>query len=256
MRAVAFAKFACAQSVAPQLADGNSLFQVQLLTLVLQQPIGEINLYVTTVTCSVDEVDMHLDRRSELLERIVDELLTSGAGDLSLRPLAERAGTSARLLIYHFQSKDQLIAIALTEARDHIQSSPGARAAELKPQSLRALVMMCWDWATDAANQRYFRLLFEVDGLAMFDRATFSDDARRANSAIGTQLIERAAATSSPEGDLFAAHSTLIMCALSGLLQEFLSTDDRKNTTAALLALLDLVAADAHATSPSQGRKR
>ena len=66
MRAVAFAKFACAQSVAPQLADGNSLFQVQLLTLVLQQPIGEINLYVTTVTCSVDEVDMHLDRRSEL----------------------------------------------------------------------------------------------------------------------------------------------------------------------------------------------
>ena len=225
-------------------------------TFCLQRSAGGSNLYVTTVTCNVRWMDTPLNRRAELLEKIVDELLTSGAGDLSLRPLAERVGTSARLLIYHFESKEQLIAAALAEARSHIQASLGTRAAKVKPQSLRALVMMCWDWVTEAENQRYFRLLFEVDGMAMFDRVSFSDEAKRANSAAWTHLIERAATTLSLEGAVFAAHSTLIMCAFSGLLQEFLSTDDRKNTTAALRALLDLVAGDAPAPSPSQGRRR
>jgi len=201
-------------------------------------------------------MDTPLNRRAELLDKIVDELLVSGAGDLSLRPLAERVGTSARLLIYHFESKEQLIADALAEARRHIQVSLGARAAEVKPQSLRALVMMWWDWATEATNQRYFRLLFEVDGLAMFNRVSFSDEAKRANSAAWTHLIQGAAKTLSLEGSLFAAHSTLIMCTFSGLLQEFLSTGDRKSTTGALRALLDLVAADTSPPPASQGRKR
>jgi len=40
-----------------------------------------------------------MDRRAQLLSRIVEALLERGAADLSLRPLAERVGTSARLLI-------------------------------------------------------------------------------------------------------------------------------------------------------------
>ncbi len=194
-----------------------------------------------------------LDRRAELLERIVDELLASGVGDLSLRPLAERVGTSARLLIYHFDSKEQLVAAALSQVRARVQTSLSARAVRAKPQSLRDLLLMFWDWATEAANQRYFRLLFEVDGLAMFDRISFSDEVKRANSATWTDGIERAAATLSREGELFSAHSTLIMCAFSGLLQEFLSTGDRETTTAALLALVDLIAAESRTSQPHQG---
>ena len=194
-----------------------------------------------------------LDRRSELLRKIVDELLDRGAADLSLRPLAERVGSSARLLIYHFGSKEQLVADALTEVRRRIQASLGARAAQVGPASLRALVMMVWDWAVEPENHGYFRLLFEVDGLTLFDRISFSEEVRKANSAVWIALIERAAARLPREGALFAAHATLIMGAIVGLLQEFLSTGEREKTTAALATLVDLIAADRAARQQPQG---
>ncbi len=195
-----------------------------------------------------------IDRRAELLDRIVQELLTGGAGDLSLRPLAERVGSSARLLIYHFDSKEQLVAAALAEVRRHIGASLFARAAEARPETLRALMLMVWDWATEAANQRYFRLLFEVDGLAMFDRLSFSEEVRRANSAVWITLIDRAAGRLTQGGDLFSTHSTLILATFTGLLQEFLSTGDRARTTQALHTLVDLISARGDAPAPVKGR--
>lgn len=195
-----------------------------------------------------------LDRRAELLGKIVDELLTRGAADLSLRPLAERVGTSARLLIYHFDSKEQLVAAALAEVRRHIGASLHARASQARPQTLRELIAMVWDWATETPNQRYFRLLFEVDGLAMFDRLSFSEEVRRANSAVWITLIDTAAGRLAQGGDLFSAHSTLILAAFTGLLQDFLSTGDRARTTRALNALIDLISQGAPAPARTEGR--
>lgn len=195
-----------------------------------------------------------VDRRTELLGKIVDELLTSGAADLSLRPLAERVGTSARLLIYHFDSKEQLVAAALAEVRRHIGASLHARASQAKPDTLRALIMMVWDWATETPNQRYFRLLFEVDGLAMFDRLSFSEEASRANSAVWIDLIDKAAARLAQGGDLFSAHSTLIVATFTGLLQEFLSTGDRARTSQALCALVDFISQGGLASAQTERR--
>jgi AcrR family transcriptional regulator len=197
---------------------------------------------------------METDRRSELLSKIVEELLTRGAADLSLRPLGERVGSSARLLIYHFNSKEELVAAALSEVRRHIGASLYARASRRRPETLRDLLVMVWDWATEAPNQRYFRLLFEVDGLAMFDRLSFSEEVKRANSAVWIGLIDRAAGRLAQGGDLFSNHSTLILGAFTGLLQDFLSTGDRARTTAAVHALVDLISAGGDASALSKGR--
>lgn len=190
------------------------------------------------------------DRRTELLNRIVEELLAHGVGDLSLRPLADRVGSSARLLIYHFASKEQLVAAALSEVRLRIAASLGDRAAAVQPTSLSALLTMFWDWATEPDNARYFRLLFEIDGLSMFDRISFSETVQQANSATWIALIGRAAARLPGDEARFSAQSTLIMCALSGLLQEFLTTGDRARTTAALRTLIDLVSIAPSARAP------
>jgi AcrR family transcriptional regulator len=188
------------------------------------------------------------ERRAELLARIVDEFLARGVADLSLRPLAERVGTSARLLIYHFDSKEQLVAGALDEVRQAIGQSLRVEAERTEPRSLRALMMMVWDWATAQNNQRYLRLLFEVDGLAMYDRIHFSRETRKANSAVWMGLIERARARlPRRDGDLFAANATLIMGALVGLLQEFLSTGDRESTTKAFSSVIEMLCAGSHA---------
>jgi AcrR family transcriptional regulator len=188
-------------------------------------------------------------RRTELLDEIVDALLEGGVAELSLRPLAERVGTSARLLIYHFETKEKLLASALRQVRARIATSLTARAAQDRPGSPRAALLMFWTWAIEPAHQPYFRLLFEVDGLSMFNRQTLPDGNQREGTTMWLGLIERVTAG---RGDLFGGDSTLILAALNGLLQDFLSTGDGERTTAALHALLDLVPDDRRAPAPTR----
>lgn len=51
--------------------------------------------------------------RDTLLPKLAAYVLEHGLGTASLRPLAKAAGTSDRMLIYHFGNKDQLIADTL-----------------------------------------------------------------------------------------------------------------------------------------------
>ena len=71
-------------------------------------------------------------RRLELLDAAYAYALDYGLADMSLRPLAAATGTSPRVLLYLFGSKDELIAEILARARrDQLESgepSPGGRA--------------------------------------------------------------------------------------------------------------------------------
>lgn len=53
---------------------------------------------------------------SEMLERMAEHVLVHGLTQATLRPLARAAGTSDRMLIYHFGTKDGVIAALL----DHL----------------------------------------------------------------------------------------------------------------------------------------
>ena len=48
-------------------------------------------------------------RREELLDQVTDHVLEHGLIGLTLRPLAAAIGTSDRMLIYHFGSRDGLV---------------------------------------------------------------------------------------------------------------------------------------------------
>ncbi|MGH3330798.1 MAG: TetR/AcrR family transcriptional regulator, partial [Nocardioidaceae bacterium] len=54
--------------------------------------------------------DASPSRRDELAEQATDYVLGYGIAGLSLRPLAAALGTSDRMLVYHFGSKDALVA--------------------------------------------------------------------------------------------------------------------------------------------------
>jgi AcrR family transcriptional regulator len=56
---------------------------------------------------------MALDRQT-MLQAMVGHVLQHGIAEASLRPLAKAAGTSDRMLIYHFGSKERLIGAILT----------------------------------------------------------------------------------------------------------------------------------------------
>ncbi|MFF2996089.1 TetR family transcriptional regulator [Streptomyces sp. NPDC057950] len=53
-------------------------------------------------------------KRRDLLERIRAYMIGNGVADLSLRPLARALGTSDRMLLYYFGTKERMIAEALT----------------------------------------------------------------------------------------------------------------------------------------------
>src|ERR671924_243110 len=55
------------------------------------------------------------ERRAALLRACTDELLRNGLPGLTLAKMATAAGTSSRMLLYHFTSRDQLVLEALHE---------------------------------------------------------------------------------------------------------------------------------------------
>jgi AcrR family transcriptional regulator len=57
-------------------------------------------------------------RRLEILGAAVDVIAERGLCDTRIADVAERAGTSAALVLYYFRSKDRLLTEALTHAED------------------------------------------------------------------------------------------------------------------------------------------
>src|SRR5205085_11112953 len=78
-------------------------------------------VYETTVSITRTEVNIARpadpDRRARTLDRAADYVLDHGLEGLSLRPLAKALGTSPRMLLYDFASKEQLVDEVLAEVR-------------------------------------------------------------------------------------------------------------------------------------------
>ncbi len=83
-----------------------------------------------------------MSRRDEILSDATDYVLTHGLIGLSLRPLAAALGTSDRMLIYHFGTKDGLIVEVIDESTR--RSNEAVRA--LRPaRTVRAGVRRLWE---------------------------------------------------------------------------------------------------------------
>jgi AcrR family transcriptional regulator len=126
-------------------------------------------------------------RRDELRDKALNYFLAHGLADLSLRPLADEIGTSARLLVYHFGSRDNLIMVVMEEVRLRVQQSVIAMMQAARGEAGMAAI---WDWATDSANVPYVRLLFEVQVLALQHPATYARYLSGSNTS-WIEVIER-----------------------------------------------------------------
>jgi AcrR family transcriptional regulator len=175
-----------------------------------------------------------VERREELLEKIVDVLLARGISGLSLRPLADSVGSSARLLIYHFGSKEELLACALDRVRSRITTAVGELTAQVSSASLEEFLHMFWKWAIKEPNQRYFRLLFEIDGLTMHESKLVPVNERVAGVNRWIKIFEKKVDKLADTADGRLGASTVILATITGLLHDFFATGDLKRTTAGL----------------------
>ncbi|MQA23374.1 TetR/AcrR family transcriptional regulator [Rugamonas rivuli] len=167
-----------------------------------------------------------MSRKNELRDKALDYFLEHGLAELSLRPLADEIGTSSRLLIYHFESKEKLIAAVMEEARSRTQRS----FAELLEQADQdAGLRVFWGWVTDPKNVGCARLLHEVQVLALRKPEIYSQYLDNA-SVSWLNVIE----SRIPRSPNSRAIATLCGAVIDGLLLDYMSTGDLGRTTDAL----------------------
>jgi AcrR family transcriptional regulator len=106
------------------------------------------------------------ERRAQLLLATASYLEQNGLIGLSLRPLAAALDVSPRTLLYHFGSKEQLLAEALN-------ASSALRAAveefSTAEQALFDRIRRLWKRTTEPRSRPYLRLFFEVYAAALRD---------------------------------------------------------------------------------------
>jgi AcrR family transcriptional regulator len=162
------------------------------------------------------------DARGALLDRCVDHLREVGFSELSLREIAAGAGTSHRMLIYHFGSRDGLLAeiVGRVEAEQRAALASLAEAAT-DPVDVGRLF---WRRLADPGLAGAERLFFEIYAHALYDRPWTRD--------FRAQVI---AAWTGPVEEMFAAYgfadaparTRLALAATRGLLLDLLITGDR-----------------------------
>jgi AcrR family transcriptional regulator len=76
-------------------------------------------------------------RRAALLGLCADDLLANGLAGSTLARLAAGAGTSPRMLIYHFRTRDRLVKEALLAARQRQRTPTAGWLAALDLLELR-----------------------------------------------------------------------------------------------------------------------
>lgn len=187
------------------------------------------------------------DRREELLQKLVAAASEGGLGGRSLRELATAVGTSHRMLVHHFGSREGVLAAVVAT----VEAGQTALLAELPPDPAAA-VRTVWARTREPSLWAVERLFFEcyargAQGEAPFDRLV-------------PGLVEAplAAVPPAPPGTdpvLHAAMARLGMAVIRGLLLDLVATGDREGTDRALEAFVSLLSADvplSAASDPSE----
>jgi AcrR family transcriptional regulator len=172
--------------------------------------------------------------RRRLLDSVVEHFAAEGLADQSLRHIAEAVGTSHRMLLYHFGSKDGLLLAVVREVEARTKEQYAAFGAEAGGQS-DDLVRRMWSYVADPAWAPFERLFF-----AAYGRALQGDPAMRPLVAgeleHWLEVNAAQAATVGIPADVARAHGRLGLAVTRGLLLDLLATGDRAGVDEALEA--------------------
>ena len=181
-------------------------------------------------------------RRDELLTAAYAYVQVNGLTEVSLRPLAAAIGSSPRVLLFLFGSKDGLIRALLERARrDEIEFiaslSPGSSAAGLGETARQT-----WDWLSLPGNRAVLALWTESYGRSLIAPhgpwGDFAADTVRDWLDL-LASVQPPARRGTAAG---AAERSMVLAVLRGGLLDLLATGDLARTTAAVeLALGGLV---------------
>lgn len=183
--------------------------------------------------------DTGIDRspKARLLDAVIDHFTTDGLADQSLRRIAEAIGSSHRMLLYHFGSKDGLLLEVVREVEARTQDRL-AQVAGIAAMQSDVVIRRMWSYLTDPELADFERLFFALYGRALQgDRATLPllrgdiEHWLDANVALAAETGVPAA--------MVRTHSRLGLAVIRGLLLDLLATGDKAGVDAALEVFAD-----------------
>jgi AcrR family transcriptional regulator len=166
-----------------------------------------------------------LVRRQELLDAVIKEFAERGIGDRSLRDVAAAVGTSHRMLLHHFGSRDEL----LFSIVDEVERRQRALLPELPTEPAAAMAAMWADLRRDELRP-FERLFFECYARGVQGEQPF---ARMLPAAVDAWLADAGAAD--------PALVRLGLAVMRGLLLDLVGSGDDAGVDAAAQAFVDLI---------------
>jgi len=169
-------------------------------------------------------------RRRELLDALIDTFARGGIGGRSLRDVADAVGTSHRMLIHHFGSRDELL-LAIVEEIERRQT---ATLGDLPDDPLAAVAAM-WADLRRRELRPFERLFFECYARAAQGERPFSRMLPAAVDGWLAAVDERTHGTTDP------AMARLGLAVMRGLLLDLVATDDVDGVDAAAARFVALL---------------
>ena len=171
--------------------------------------------------------------RNRLLDAAVDQALTNGIVDLSLREIAAAMGTSHRMLIYHFGSREGLLVAVVGEVerreRQNLSADPSVADAR-----------RLWERLVDPSLRTQERLFFEIYSHALRGRPGTEGFLEDAIDGWIDPIVESMAEAGADRATARAV-ARLGLAVTRGLLLDLLATGDTAGTTEAFRLFTDLL---------------
>jgi AcrR family transcriptional regulator len=169
-------------------------------------------------------------RRRELLDALVDAFASGGIGGRSLREVAQAVGTSHRMLLHHFGSREELL-LAIVE---EVERRQVATLADLPADPGAAFAAM-WADLRRPELRPFERLFFECYARAAQGEPSFARLVPAAVDGWLAEVDERTGGTADP------ALARLGLAVTRGLLLDLVATEDEAGVDAAAAAFSALL---------------
>jgi AcrR family transcriptional regulator len=180
-----------------------------------------------------------LERRQELLDRIVDYLAENGLGQATLRPMAAALGVSINRLVHHFGTKEELLAAALQRAIDQqieLQNEWLRRNPRL---SMADIYRKWWKWISESdANLARTRLNYEAAALDT-KVSGLAGSVRAEQIGVWRHVANEHFVVGGMSNEQATLESSLAKATFTGLVMDLLASGDRRRLNRAFSEFAD-----------------
>ena len=170
--------------------------------------------------------------RQRLLNACTDHALAHGLPD-RLEPLVAATGTSARMLLYHFGTRDALLREVLSAARRRQLEAFGDLLRARPDEPYPVTLARAWSWIAGPDGRPYVRLFGQVPASPV--DALWPGFRRSATTDWLGPLEQGLSTLGRPE------LATLVLAVLRGLLQDLDATGDAERADRAMRQFLEVL---------------